>query len=100
MCLKDGAFVSVSHDGKFFFAPSLPLGAPQSLASPRKTQLLVNFPTTIIIIFNKTCFLNKNKIEITNKFIPSNQTNFWQKLNNIIKVFNKRISQQNKNLII
>ena len=26
----------------------------------------------------------------------SNQTNFWQKLTNIIKVFNKTISQQNK----
>ena len=33
-------------------------------------------------------------LEITNEFIPSNQTNFWQKLNNIIKVFNKTISQQ------
>ena len=33
-------------------------------------------------------------LEITNEFIPSNQTNFQQKLNNIIKVFNKTISQQ------
>ena len=29
-----------------------------------------------------------------NKFILSNQTNFQQKLNNIIKMFNKAISQQ------
>ena len=51
-------------------------------------------PTTITILFNKTYFVNKNILEITNKFIPLNQTNFFQKLNNIIKVFNKTISQQ------
>ena len=45
-------------------------------APSRKTLLLVNLPTTITIVFNKTCFVNKNILEITNKFIPSNQTNF------------------------
>ena len=94
VCLKDGAFVSSPYDEKNFLIPSLSLGASQSLVLFRKTLLLVNLPTTITIIFNKTCFFNKNKIEITNKFIPSNQTNFQQKLNNIIKVFNKTILQQ------
>ena len=35
-------------------------------------------------------------LEITTKFISLNQTNFQQKLNNIIKVFDKKISQQKK----
>ena len=77
-----------------FSCPIPPLGALRRPAPPRKTLLLVNLPTTITIVFNKTYFVNKNILEITNKFIPSNQTNFWQKLNNIIKVFNKTISQQ------
>ena len=106
--LKDGVLTSIPHgfillhpcptphDGENFPAPSSPLGALQSPAPPHKTLLLVNFPTTIAIIFNKTCFVNKNILEINNKFIPSNQTNFQQKLNSIIKVFNKTISQQKK----
>ena len=77
-----------------FLTPSLPLGTPRRLALLRKTLLFVNLPTIITTFFNKTCFINKNILEITNKFIPSNQTNFQQKLNNIIKVFNKTISQQ------
>ena len=65
-----------SHDGENFLALSLPLEAPQNTALPRKTLLFVNFPTTITIVFNKTCFINKNILKITNNFIPSNQTNF------------------------
>ena len=64
------------HDKQNFLAPSPPLWAQQSLALPRKTLFLVNFPTTIAIIFNKTFFVNKNILEINNKFISSNQTNF------------------------
>ena len=82
------------HDGENFLTPSLPLGAPRRPTPPHKTLLLVNLPSTITIVFNKTCFVSKNILEITNKLIPSNQTNFQQKLNNIIKVFNKTISQQ------
>ena len=37
-----------------------------------KTLLLINLATTIAIVFNKTCFINKNILEIKNKFIPSN----------------------------
>ena len=59
-----------------FLIPSLSLGASQSLVLFRKTLFLVNLPTTITIIFNKTCFFNKNKIEIINKFTPSKQINF------------------------
>ena len=104
--LKDGVFAPaphdfvlsnphpVSHDRENFLAPSPPNGAPRSPAPPCKTLLLVNLSTTITIVFNKTCFINKNILEITNKFIPTNQTNFQQKLNNIIKVFNKTTLQQ------
>ena len=86
--LKDGVFAPAphdfvlpnphpaSHDRKNFLTPSPPNGAPRSPALPCKTLLLVNLPTTITIVFNKTCFINKNILEITNKFIPSNQTNF------------------------
>ena len=48
------------------FAPILPF----------KTLLLVNLLTFITIFFNKIRFVNKNILEITNKFIPSYQTNF------------------------
>ena len=64
------------HEKQNFPAPSPPLWALRSLAPPRKTLLLVNFPTTIAIIFNKTFFVNKNILEINNKFISSNQTSF------------------------
>ena len=82
------------HDGENFLAPSSPFGAPHSPAFPRKTQLFVNLSTIITIFFSKTCFVNKNILEITNKFIPSNQTTFQKIFNNIIKVFNKTISLQ------
>ena len=103
--LKDRVFTPTSHDfilphphpalhdRENFLAPSLALRAPRSPAPLGKILLLVNLPTTITIVFNKTCFVNKNILKINNKFIPSNQTNFWKKLNNIIKVFNKTISQ-------
>jgi len=58
--------------GKNFLSPSPPLGAPRSPAPPRNTLLLVNLLATILIVFNKTCFVNKNILEIKNKFIPSN----------------------------
>ena len=64
------------HDEENFLATSLPLRAPQSPTPSRKTLLLVNLPATITIVVNKTCFINKNILEITNKFILSNQTNF------------------------
>ena len=60
-----------------FLAPSPPLSALQSPAPPHKTLFLVNLPTTITIFSNKmTCFNNKNILEIIDKFILSNQTNF------------------------
>ena len=70
---KDGIFTPAPHgfvlsysclasyDRKIFFAPSLPLGAPQNPAPPRKTLLFVNLFTTITIVFNKTCFVNKDR---------------------------------------
>ena len=88
------------HNGKIFLTAFLPLRAPKSPTPTLKTFLLVNLPTTITIFYSKTFFINKNILEITNKFILSNQTNFYQKLNNIIQVFNKTISQQQKDLII
>ena len=55
---------------------SLPLRVLRSLVTTRKTLLLVNLLKTIIIVINKICFANKNILEITNKFIPSNQIIF------------------------
>ena len=104
--LKDGVMAPASHDfvllnpcpaphvEENFLTPSSPSGALRNPAPPCKTLLFINLPTTITIVFNKTYFVNKNILKITNKFIPSNQINFWQKLNNIIKEFNKTISQQ------
>ena len=60
------------HDGENFLVPSPPLEAPRNPAPSRRTLLLVNLPTTITIVFNKTCFVNKNILKITNKFILSN----------------------------
>ena len=71
-----------------------PLGSRKPPILFRKTLFLVNLTTTITIVFNKTCIVNKNILEITNKFISSYQTNFQQKLNNITKVYDKTISQQ------
>ena len=58
--------------GKNFLAPSLPLGASWSPVPPHKTLLFVDLTTTITNFFNKTCFIYKHILEITNKFIPSN----------------------------
>ena len=63
-----------SHDKENFLAPFPPLRALWSLAPPCKT--LAHLPITITIVFNKTCFVNKYILEITNNFISSNQTNF------------------------
>ena len=57
--------------GKIFLLHSSPLG-PVKPFPIHKTLLLVNLPTTVTIIFNKTCFVNKNILEIKNKFILSN----------------------------
>ena len=64
------------HDGENFFTPSPPLEALRSPASSHKTLLFVNLLTTSTIFFNETYFINKNILEITTKFIPSNQFNF------------------------
>ena len=65
-----------SYDGKNFLTPSLPLGAPWSPAPPRKILLFVNLPYIEYNFFNETYFIDKNILEITTKFIQSNQINF------------------------
>ena len=64
------------HIGKNFLAPSPLLGALQRPAPPRKILFFVNFPYNQYTFFNETYFINKNILEITTKFIPSNQINF------------------------
>ena len=65
--------------------PLRPREDPRSPALHRKTLFLVNFPYNYYHFSNKmTYFNNKNILKIINKFILSNQTNFQQKLNNII----------------
>ena len=103
---KDGVFTlaphgfvlphpySAPHNMENFVTPSPPLGPHEALTYLVKLYFLLIFLTTITIFFNKTYFINKNILEITTKFILSNQTKFLKKLNNIIQVFNKTISQQ------
>ena len=50
---------SALHDRENFLAPSLLLGALRSPASPHKTLLFVNLPTTTAIVFNKPIALIK-----------------------------------------
>ena len=87
-------FCPISHDGKNFLASLSPMGPCKAPPHLVKLYFLFIFPITITIFFNKTCFINKIILKIITKFIPLNQTNFQQKLNNIIQVFNKTTSQQ------
>ena len=65
------------HDGENFLPHPRPLGSHKTLPHPVKLYFMLIFPTTITIFSNKmTCFNNKNILEIINKFILSNQTNF------------------------
>ena len=64
------------YNGKNFLTPSPPLGALQSSSLPRKTLLFLNLSYNQYNFFNETYFINKNILEITTKFIPSNQINF------------------------
>ena len=97
----------VPYNGKNFLTSSPPLGAPQSPTSPCKTLLFVNLPQNQYNFFNETYFINKNILEITTKYIPSNQINFQKKLNNISKCLTRQsqkiiiiIINLKKNLII
>ena len=65
---------SAPHDDENFLPHPRPMGprkAPPHPTPSHKTLLFVNLPITIIIVFNKTYFVNKNILEITNKFITS-----------------------------
>ena len=78
------------HDGENLLTPSLPLEALRSPAPPRKTLLFIILPYNQYNFFNETYFINKNILEITTKFIPSNQINFQKKLNNISKCLTRQ----------
>ena len=106
---KDGVFVLAPHDfvlphprltphdGENFPTPSLPLGAPRNPTLSRKTLLFVNLPYNQYNFFNETYFINKNIFEITTKFIPSNQINFFKKkLNNISKYLTRQSQKKIK----
>ena len=95
--LKDGIFVPAPHgfflphprpaphDGENFLPHPHPLRPREAPPYIVKLYFLLIFSTTITIFANKmTYFNNKNILKIINKFILSNQTNFQQKLNNII----------------
>ena len=79
-----------------------PITTPQSpgKAPPHsvKFYFVLICPTIITTLFNKTCIININIFEITTKFIPSNQTNFKQKLNN--KCLTRQYHNKNKYLNI
>ena len=68
-------FYPVSHYGKNFITSFLSLETLWSPVQSYKTLFFVNLLMTTTIVFKKTCFINKNILEIKNKFIRSNQTN-------------------------
>ena len=88
---------SAPHDGENFLFLSSPLGALRNLTPPSKTLLFVNLPYNQYNFFNETYFINKNIIEISTKFIPSNQINFQKKLNNISKRLTRQSPKKKKN---
>ena len=49
---------------------------------------------------NETYLINKNILEITTKFILSNQINFLENIEQYIQVFNRTITQKKKTHII
>ena len=65
------------HDEENFFTPSLPFRAPPQ---PVKLHFLLIFPTISTIFLMKPISLMQNTLEITIKFIPSNQINFLEKI--------------------
>ena len=71
--------------------PLEPHEAPPHLI---KFYFLLIFPTTSTNFFYETYFINTNILEITTKFIPSNQINFLKKLNNISKCLTRQSQQQ------
>ena len=74
---KDGVFAPAPHDRENFLPHPRPLRPRTAPFHPVKLYFLLIFPTTITVFSNKmTCFNNKNILEIINKFILSNQTNF------------------------
>ena len=83
----------VPHDGENFPTPFPSLGTPQSPTHSHKTLLFVNLPFNQYNFFNETHFINKSILEITTKFIPSNQINFQKKLNNISKCLTRQSSK-------
>ena len=62
--------------GNTFSPHSRPLGPHEASPHPVKLYFLLICLTTSTIFFNETYFINKNILEITTKFIPSNQINF------------------------
>ena len=61
---------------KIFLPHPRPLRPYEVPPLPEKLYLLLICPQLLHFFFNKTYFINKNILEITNKFISSNQTNF------------------------
>ena len=60
---------------KYFLTHPRPLGPREALPYPVKLYFLL-FALQLVHFFNETYFINKNILEITTKFIPSNQINF------------------------
>ena len=83
--LKDGVFALVpqdfvllhprplSHDTENFLPHLRPLGPCEVPSYFVKLYFLLICLTISTNFFNKTYFINKNILEITTKFIPSNQ---------------------------
>ena len=99
-CLVPSPPWPAPHDEKNFLALSSSFGAPRIPVPLRKTLLLVDFPTTITIFFNKTWFINKNILKITNKFIHQIKLIFSKNWIILSKCFTRQYHNKNKNLLV
>jgi len=71
-----------------------------SIPAPfRKTLIFVFLPSNYyIFLLKKTYFINKNYLKLQINFSHQIKLVFLQKLDNIIEVFNKKISQQKQQI--
>ena len=79
---QDGVIVPapLRMTGNTFSPHPCPLGSHEAQPHPVKLYFLLIFPTTSTIFLMKPISLIKNILEITTKFISSNQINFLEKI--------------------
>ena len=66
--------------GKTFSSHPRPIGPHETPPHLVKLYFLLICSTISTIFFSETYFINKNILKIITKFIPSNQINFFKKI--------------------